>query len=149
MFEPILASEALAAAGDLPAHNGQYPILELFGGIISLIVVGLAALGYRNATPPPAAPPASPEQPMPPGGASDGVHLYFGGPLQKIFDHIREIEERLDTLVTLHGETRNQMALHAGGLDTERQIEVLTKTLDALTTLVVRLDEFARLSLKK
>lgn len=161
MFDQIPAGEALAAVGDLPAHSGQYPILEVFGGIISLIVVSLAALGYRNATPPPAPPAAAAPAEIPPGGAAEGVHLYFGGPLQKIFDQIREIEERLDSLVALHGETRNAMAealrqtrheiknaLHAGGLDTERQIEVLRNTLDALNTLIVRLDEFARLMLR-
>lgn len=164
MLEPILAADAFAAAADAPAHTGQYPILEFFIGVTTLVVAALGTLFYRGApASTPAAASAAPSAPdVPPGGAEAGVHLYFGGPLQKIFEQIVEVNKRLDQLIKLHGETREAMAealrvtrhdikaaIHQSGLETEEQIKAIGEIFGALNTLVVRLDEFARLSLKR
>lgn len=164
MLEPSLVTDALAASelpGGLPGL-GPYPILQVFGGIISLIVLGVIALLYVKSQ----APPAKAQSPdrLPPGGAGEGVHLYFDGPLKTISDRLGAESAVLQQLLALHYETREQIAQalqltrhdirsaiqedSAEATLENSEIKVIMadvgKKLDDIRNEIIRLDEFVR-----
>lgn len=113
MLEPSLVTDAIAATGEVPGLPGlgPYPILQLFGGIISLIVLAGGALLYLKAQNVPAK--STPSNPMPPGGAGEGTALaevFVQGPFTDIQSKLAAYALVLEKLAALHYETREQIA---------------------------------------
>lgn len=109
MLEPNLVTDAIAASAELPGlHDlGPYPIIQLFG---SLVVLGGGLWLYLKAQGGTSSSKSTPSTPLPPGGAGEGVHLYFDGPLKQISDKLAAETALLERLVALHYETREQIA---------------------------------------
>jgi hypothetical protein len=101
MFEPSLFTEALAATAapqEAQPLIDQQTMLAVIGAIVTGIVTGVGALLYRKSPNGAAASgqASSTAAVSPPGGASDGVHLYFDGivaPLKAITEGQAKISE--------------------------------------------------------
>jgi hypothetical protein len=153
MFGILLSNVIAASSGAELPGLGPFPILQLFGGMISLIAVGLAALVYRkapNSIAPPPAGAASPQSPP-------STEIYLGGPYDAILDRLAAIAVTLERLagmqytqrehlaealrVTRH-DLKGAMQAAVGSAETDA-VEIKDLLRDAAGVLS-RLDEFVR-----
>src|SRR4051812_13361121 len=91
MYETAWAVDVVAAAAPPMPELGPTPVLQVFGGIIALLVFALGALfwlrGERSKSEAPKGEAPTPGQQLVP--QDSGAHLYFDGPLKEIFVQLK------------------------------------------------------------
>lgn len=153
MFGILFANVAAVATGSEMPGLGPFPILQLFGGIFSLIAVGLGLFVYRKV-------PNSETVAGAPRVNAPSTEIYLGGPYQAILDRLGAIALGQEKLAALHYELREnwaealrttrhdlKSALQEVGGGAESDAKDLRRGQEELTRVLGRLDEFLRAKL--
>jgi hypothetical protein len=88
----------------------RWPVLQSAAAFLLLLLGSLITWRTLVQPAPPPKDPA-PQPPVPPGGAAEGAHVYFQGPLQRIDERLAGMQAMLERLSALHYETREQTAV--------------------------------------